>query len=334
MLQLGGGMEINMSRQKYYAYKNRDDEIRRLSTSGGAFYTIAEAIINRGGVVFGAAVREDCLVEHICVNKKEDLFRLQGSKYLQSRIGDTFTQAKNYLKDGVPVLFSGTPCQIAGLRNYLGKNNDLLYTCDIICHGVSSPLIWKKYIEYKEKQLGGKVSAVSFRNKKISTWSECHETITINGTVYDSSEYAKIFYDHEAMRQACYKCRFTNLSRPGDITLGDFWGVDKVHPEIYDELGVSFVMCNSDVGEILCDYLKDNGELIVADISQTRQPQLYKPVREPATRKQFWKIYDKEGISKILKLNNNPISRINIKRKTIFYIKKVGKKIIALRKEV
>lgn len=312
-----------MGEQRYYAFKNGDEDIRRRSTSGGAFIAIAEWIIENEGVVYGASLSPDNTVCHIRVDSLEEISKLSGSKYLQSAIGDTFKQVKNDLNAGKKVLFSGTPCQIAGLRKCIGRNNSGLYTCDIICHGVSSPLIWEEFIHYKENQLRGKVVAVCFRDKEDYQWSNCKEVIYVqneeSGTVkkHSADEYAKIFYDHEALRPSCYECRFTNINRPGDITLGDFWGIDKAHPEFYDEIGVSFIICSSEYGAELVEALKCKGDLIPAKLEETCQPQLYKPVRKPLTRNWFWKTYGKRGFSEIMKKNMNPRSLINIKRNTI-----------------
>lgn len=325
-----------MEQKQCYAFKHNSEEIRRCSTSGGAFSALAEAFIEQNGVVYGATLsKDDMLVRHIRIDSIEEISKLQGSKYLQSIIGDVYKQVKNDLAQGRNVLFSGTPCQIAGLKKYVRLNYNGLFTCDIICHGVSSPLIWQDYILFKEMQLGGKVKDVCFRDKQDYLWSNCKEIIYVENTntgiiqKESADEYAQIFYEHEAMRPSCYQCRFTNLERPGDITLGDFWEIEKTHPEIYDEIGVSFVMTNSEKGNKLVDILSSKGDIVKAALNETRQPQLYRSVRKPSTRHWFWSKYETRGIEYIIQNNLNKYSIINIRRWIIFKTKSVVKVTLA-----
>lgn len=319
-----------MDNNQCFAYRCLKEEVRKMSTSGGAFYSLAESIIKHGGVVFGAALSEDQSLCHICVNHIEDLPALCGAKYLQSNIGESFLKVKQYVEEQRTVLFVGTPCQIAGLNKYLGNVNQTLYTCDIICHGVSSPLIWKEFVLYKERTLKGKMEVVRFRDKLDYQWSNCKETFIINGRKYAADEYAKIFYDHDAFRPSCYSCHFANLNRQGDLTLGDFWGVEKAHPSIYDEKGVSFVMVNSKKGDKLLEILAGYGELVRSNVSNTRQPQLYKPVKKPITRWLFWNIYAHGGIEDVIRYNSNNLSLISIARNTTNSIKRLAKKFLRM----
>lgn len=189
-----------------FAFKHKDDRIRSRSTSGGAFSAIAEEIIRNGGIVYGASLNQgDMTVSHIRIDTIADVDRLRGSKYLQSRMGDTFIQVKIDLKSGKKVLFSGTPCQVAGLRHYLLKEYENLFTCDIICHGVSSPLIWKEFVNSIEREHRTKVINACFRDKEEYQWNNCKETLYVQapgtGEVakVPADDYAKIFYEHEAM---------------------------------------------------------------------------------------------------------------------------------------
>lgn len=319
-----------MEEKRCFAFKNKDERIRRLSTSGGAFSALAEHIINNNGIVYGAAFdQSDMSVQHIRVDSKEQIGLLRGSKYLQSKVGDSYVLAKKDLEEGKIVLFSGTPCQVDGLRQFVGKKQTKLYTCDIICHGVSSPMVWKEFIKYKESTVGKRIQGACFRDKEDYSWSNCQEVLYFemdgNGTAFKcpADEYAKIFYDHEAMRPSCYKCRYTNLNRPGDVTLGDFWGIDKTHPAIYDELGVSFIMQNTAKGQDLIDILSLSGCLEKAQINETRQPQLRKPVRKPATRKWFWSVFERQGIEEVIRQNSRKNSLINMRRRIISSVKTV-----------
>jgi coenzyme F420-reducing hydrogenase beta subunit len=323
-----------MTYKKCFAFKHVDDVVRSKSTSGGVFSAMANGILDLGGVVYGAAFcGEDMNVSHIRVDTIEEIDRLRGSKYLQSCMGNIYIQVKQDLTDGRTVLFSGTPCQVSGLRRYLSKEYDNLFTCDIICHGVSSPLIWKEYVNFMEHEKGGKVIKACFRDKEDYRWDDCKETLILKnfntGKIFKASadDYAKIFYEHEAMRPSCYNCLYTSINRIGDITMGDFWGVKMTHPELYDKNGVSFVMENTDKGKILTQLIKKKGVLKEAYLYETCQPQLYKPVRRPYTRKWFWKTYHNCGLQTIIKKNRNPYSVINIRRKTIVAIKTIVKRI-------
>lgn len=318
-----------MSEKECYAFKHSSEDIRRSSTSGGAFSALAEMVLEQGGVVFGASLMPNMSVDHRMIDIFEDLALLRGSKYLQSNTGNTFQQAKKELASGRFVLFAGTPCQISGLKRYLGEyaDSDYLLTCDIICHGVSSPMIWREYVKYKENIYGGKVTAACFRDKFGYGWSSCKETITVCSEKFASDDYTKIFYDHEAMRPSCYHCCFTNLDRIGDLTLGDFWGVDTAHPEIYDEIGVSLILVNSKKGRILLNGIGTKGKITPAKVSETRQPQLYKPVKEPATRPWFWRIYYSKGIEGVIKANSS-VSGISLVRNLIHNSKTIAKQIL------
>lgn len=319
-----------------FSFKHHDDRIRSRSTSGGAFSAIAETIIRNDGIVYGASLNQDDMtVSHIRIDSIADVDKLRGSKYLQSRMGDIFVQIKNDLKSGNTVLFSGTPCQVAGLRRYLIKEYENLFTCDIICHGVSSPLIWKEFVSAIEREHGTKVINACFRDKEGYQWKNCKETLCIQapgtGEVekISADDYAKVFYDHEAMRPSCYCCMYATVNRPGDITLGDFWGIETAHPELYDELGVSFVMKNTEKGDGLLQMLASNGVLKKASLNECRQPQLYKPIRKPSTRNWFWKTYYKKGFEEVIRNNRNSHSLINMRRNLIWKTKQVVKRLVS-----
>ena len=324
-----------MINKQCFAFKHKDDRIRSRSTSGGAFSAVAEEIIRNDGIVYGASLNQgDMTVSHIRIETIADVDKLRGSKYLQSRMGDTYIQVKKDLKSGKKVLFSGTPCQVAGLRRYLLKEYENLFTCDIICHGVSSPLIWKEFVSAIERKHRTKVINACFRDKEGYQWKNCKETLCVQDPCtgetakVSADDYAKIFYDHEAMRPACYSCPYTTVNRPGDITLGDFWGVETAHPELYDEKGVSFVMKNTEKGDVLVQILAANGVIKNASLTETHQPQLYKPVRKPSTRNWFWKTYFNKGLETVIRNNRNPHSLINLRRNSISYVKRILKCVI------
>lgn len=241
---------------------NLNEEIRLKSSSGGIFTLIAEKIIKQGGVVFGAAFSDDFrTVHHICVDNIDDLKKLRGSKYVQSKIGDSYKLAKDFLDSGRKVLFTGTPCQIGGLYSYLRKPYDNLFTQDIICHGVPSPLIWKKYLDEREKKAAAKVIDVCFRYK-VYGW----QTYSIAITFSNNSKYIKLRYDDPyinafasncCLRPSCYNCSFKGITRQSDLTLADLWGCQSYAPEMFDDRGVSLLLLHSNKGQELVRLIRD-----------------------------------------------------------------------------
>ncbi len=261
-------LTANAEKQIGYAAQMKDSDELRKSASGGMFYQAAKAVLSNGGIVYGAAFQNDLTVEHIRIDQTEDLHRLQGSKYVQSHIGDTFNQAKKDLEQGLSVLFSGTPCQIAGLYAVLGKNYDNLYTIDIICHGVPSQKLLRKSIELDEHKQKSKMVGYEFRNKEKRGWDCNYKKTYANGTEsYGSGKqdvYYKAFLNGETYRECCYQCKYASMNRLGDITLGDFWGIEKELPQFPTYNGVSCVLVNSEKGEKLFNFLKN--ELLYKEV--------------------------------------------------------------------
>jgi coenzyme F420-reducing hydrogenase beta subunit len=245
-----------------YAAINKSEDIRKASSSGGVFSYLAENIINRGGVVFGAAFSKDYhTVEHICVDTVDDLYKLRGSKYLQSVIGNSYKEAEVLLKEGRNVLFTGTPCQIEGLYAYLKKDYTCLYTADIICHGVPSPKVWDFYLKRKEKEIGAPVKQVTFRNKcsgwkyySVKMFFSNNETYTAR---FREDLYMEGFLKNLYLRPSCYDCAFKGINRISDITLGDFWGIDRIIPQMDDDKGISLVCIHTHKGKSLIEWQND-----------------------------------------------------------------------------
>lgn len=228
-----------------------DDTLRKNSASGGLFAMIAQEYLKKGGYVCGAAFSEDYRhVNHTIINDEKDLIRLQNSKYLQSNIGNIFSEIKELLEDNKQVLFSGTPCQVAGLNSYLEKNYDNLLTMDIVCHSVPSPFVWEKFVD--EIANGRNVSRVSFRNKKY-TWhaSQALEFELKNGfftTKIKDELFFRGFMERLIINDTCCNCKYTNLQRPADITIGDFGGIDKIDTDMDDKKGTSLLIINTSKG--------------------------------------------------------------------------------------
>ena len=243
--------------------KSSDDRVRNMSTSGGVFAGLAENTIGKGGIVFGAAFSEDLkAVKHTAIERKEDIIKLQGSKYVQSEIGDSFLQAKQELEKGRAVLFTGTPCQINGLNAYLGKEYDDLITCDIICHGVPAPAAYEKYISELESSACSKPVSVSFRDKTEGWKSYSFKAQFENGAEYRKlnveDPYLRAFVGNLDLRPSCHVCNAKGINRSSDLTLGDFWGMDKVCPEKNDGKGTSVIFANTEKGLDLIAELRES----------------------------------------------------------------------------
>lgn len=241
---------------KAFAAINKDEEVREQSSSGGVFYALAEWVINQGGVVFGARWNDKWEVVHDYAEDIEGVKAFMKSKYVQSIVGDTLLQTKKFLEDGRWVLYSGTPCQLGGLRAYLGKKYEKLIQVDIICHGVPSPGVWRSYLKdyYKNEQ----ILNINFRDKKDGWLGFNVVTTTNNRIIYEKqmeNPYFRYFLTNVYLRESCYDCKYRSYHRLSDITLADFWGVDKLCKEIFDNKGTSIVFVHSTMGEYVLDNM-------------------------------------------------------------------------------
>ena len=233
----------NNNNPSVYACWNKDEGIRYESSSGGAFSALAASVIEEDGVVYGAAYDNTMTVRHIAVTNNKDLYKLRGSKYVQSDLGNVFSDIKEHLNVGKKVLFSGTPCQVAGLKNFMMDKSADLITCDLFCHGVPSPGLFSKYIKYIEKKIGDKVVDYKFRSKQYGWGVTSRVVISEHGTQKvmknkDDSFYYGFAY-RLCLRNACYNCKYTKVERVGDITLGDFWELKK-SPSLSIKQGMGF----------------------------------------------------------------------------------------------
>lgn len=272
-----------------YACYNKDEEIRKESSSGGIFTLLASNIIDNGGIVYGAAFNQNFEVEHIEVTNKQDLSKLRGSKYVQSKLGNTYSKIKEHLNQNKLVYFSGTPCQIDGLLCFLNKKYDNLICQDIVCHGVPSPKIWKHYLKKFDLEKNAKIS---FRDKSTG-WDSYSFSIKQDNNSFkelsSQNEYMKVFLKDLCLRPSCYDCHSKSLHRNSDITLADFWGIKDVCPEMYDNKGTSLVFINSDKGKELFDKISNDIKYQEVDINEASKhnPSSFKSVNIPEKREEY-----------------------------------------------
>lgn len=292
---------MNWTEPKVYAVKHKNEETRAASQSGGAFTALSDKVLKEGGVIYGCVLTEDFWAVHIRAEDFQTRNLMRGSKYIQSKMADTYKRAQQDLKSGRKVLFSGTSCQVAGFRKFLGREYENLLCVDIICHGVPSPLIWKEYIEWQEKKRKGTVSAADFRNKLNFGWKSHIETLTMeDGRKINSRIFATLFYGHNALRPSCYACPFKSTMHPGDITIGDYWGIEKAAPEFEDNQGISILLVNSTVGERAFEAVKEYVYWKPTKIEDSMQEPLKAPFPRPAKRDLFWKDFSEKDFRYIV----------------------------------
>ena len=324
---------------KVFAAQNPNEEIRLKSSSGGIFTMLAESVIDEGGVVFGAQFDKNWEVEHAYTESKEGLAAFRGSKYLQSRTGETYKQARDFLKAGRKVLYSGTSCQIAGLKKFLRKEYDNLITVDVVCHGAPSPLVWRTYLDdFKKcpKGTAGKntvclslnetpvITGISFRDKSTgwkkygfvlrgksafkadkntvlsSVNTEEKHDVLLHETL-DKNLFMKIFLKNLCLRPSCSACPAKSGKCGSDITLADYWGIENHHPEWDDDKGTSLVLVNSEKGTSLFNNLATKNIITTYEEGFSGNPSIEHSIVETKYVDEFWKIF---ADSKLLHMND------------------------------
>ena len=310
---IGNDAKLHKPETVYAAsYKNKD--ISAKSASGGIFAALAKKILAEGGIVFGTAYTKEFNVEVESIEKIEDLPKLQGSKYVQSSMNDSYQNIKKELQTGREVLFCGVPCQVEALKRYLGRNYEDLLLVDIVCHGVPSNKMLKDYLSFLAKKKQMEVQSIQFRTKTKgqNVYGEiAYRQVSHTGEIayrqeplisYKSSYY-KLFLNCQTFRNSCYHCKFARTDRPGDISLCDYWGIEDEHPDFMKEVeqeglaGISAVMLNSKAGETF--FAKIEQEFVLKDstVEQVARhnPQLQAPSVETAERKQVLECYRQGG---------------------------------------
>lgn len=301
--------------EAYMAYTS-DEALRSRSSSGGIFSVLAREVLDRGGVIAGAAFDEDFSVRHILVEKDADLDRLRGSKYVQSRVEDTYAQISKLLKQGRLVLFTGVSCQVAGLKAFLGRDYENLYTVDVLCHGVPSPKVWARYCREQEGAYGQKLEGVSFRDKRTG-WRRYSIALNFGADTYycrpsKDDLYMQVFLRDICLRPSCHSCRFKAVPRLSDLTIGDAWGVEKHMPDMDDDRGTSVVLVNSQKGRDLWKTVAGNvisrqGEL---DVLLPKDAASRKSVKPHPNRTRFFTALDQgESMEQLCKLTRKSVYR-------------------------
>ena len=283
-----------------WAWRNKNDVDIMRSASGGAADSAARTILQNGGVVYGAAYDKNLVVRHIEVMNDWEREKIQSSKYVQSDLNDCYSKVKFQLTKGKKVLFTGTPCQVAGLYSFLGGDKPNLYTVDLICHGVPSPKFFRKYLEYQNRQMKGNVIYYNFRSKEMRGWGTQYLLKTKTKTktkTLSLDRYGKHFMSGDCYRESCYVCAYANMNRVGDLTVGDFWGIKKSHPKFYSPKGVSSVFINTEKGKTLFEEMKPLAEIESATLEEgmIKQHNLICPTRRPVNRDIFYKNIDEWG---------------------------------------
>jgi len=302
-------VNVHRGRQKGYAAKSSNAEDLKQSSSGGLFYAMAKTVIEAGGVVCGCGTDENLMPRHFIAKSLDDAKRMRGSKYVQSDINDIYTKVKYHLNQGTTVLFTGVPCQVAGLRNYLGKEYSNLYCVDIICHGVPSRRMYAAYLRWLEKRWGGEIAQIEFRSKKRHEWSL---TLNVHTKKKNGGEAEHLmigsldpfyynFLQGNTYRESCYTCAYSQEKRPGDITIGDFWGVENTHPELFDIRGLSCAIVNSEMGDELWNMIRS--EIVCDKVNPSDiinyNGNLRNPTKRPAIRDDIYRIVEEKGFEAI-----------------------------------
>lgn len=300
--QLGSESRNNEDIKETWASISGNETILRESSSGGLFTELAKLVLSEGGLVYGAAFEEDYhSVHHICVDNLEELKYLRGSKYLQSKTGNVYSEIKSALTEGRKVLFSGTPCQVAGLRKYLGKEYTELLLVDVICHGIPSPELWNEHLSSLEEKNESKAGFVNFRHKERG-WNEYGMYISFkNGKEYfkvlREEPYMKLFLLNCALKESCYQCRTKENGSFADITIGDFWGVENVEQDLNTKLGVSLALIHTEKGKEFFKRLPKNMVIKKTDYEKavSYNTSVYLASKRPAERDRFYQ--DQKALS-------------------------------------
>lgn len=301
-----------------YAGRLRDKTALLSSSSGGAFTALSDVFISSGNAVVAAVYNYNShTAEFQIIRNKEQRDEAKGSKYMQSKPGDVFREAYDWLVDnpGKELLFIGMGCQADAFRKYaeLKGISDHVYIVDIICHGSPSPKLWKEYAKRVEEKYG-KITYLTFKDKR-NGWKSPTAYVEAGGEEIPIKDYVKIFYNRCALRPSCYECPYAATERKTDMTIGDFWGIDERIPDFYDPNGNSLFLLHTDRGVELFDEIKPSLDYRSSDTVHCLQPNLEAPTSKSELRDKFWKDYQKKGMGYIMKEYGTVSMKSRIKNK-------------------
>lgn len=314
--------------QEVYAAKHLDEEVRKNSASGGAFTAISDYVLKQNGMIYGAVFNDTFEVVHSCAVNKEQRNRMRGSKYVQSRLGNIFQDIRANLEMGKLVLFTGTPCQCAGLKSYLNKNYANLILCDIVCHGVPSPMLWEDYKKYLEQKYQDKIKNITFRSKDKG-WSNSTMKVEFAHSLHrknmQEDPYYILFFSHQSMRPSCYQCIYASYHRETDLSLADFWGIENINKSFYDDKGISLILANTKRGKEIVEAIEKDLPLIRCNQKDCYQPIFEAPSKISHNRTGFWKEYQEGNSGRTIeKYGKLSLKQKVIKKAAVPLLKKSG----------
>ncbi len=312
--------------QAVWAYRATDKTVLTHSTSGGAFTAISDIVLDNGGVVAACVMDDTFTVRHVLTADKTVRDDMRRSKYVQSSTDGIFANVKDELKKGKVVLFVGTPCQTAQMSVYAGKYRNKLIACDFLCHGVPNNDFFKSHIAYLEKIYGRRATGYYFRGKKYG-WNHMLEEIEFEGKKIRGGKkvqaYSRFFYSGVSLRPSCHACRYRDTARSSDITIGDFWGINKILPAS-DNRGYSMIAANTPKGKDLVELLGNYGELTEVD-----KEKVLGRIGEPISnckidKKVFWQLFKNDGYDGVV----SKYTDTSFKGELLHNIKKMVKRIL------
>lgn len=277
-----------------YAVRHKNEEEVKTSRSGATFMALADFVLDQNGVVFGAEFANPKTVIHKSEITKDGVNKFKGSKYVQSDMGDCFTECAGHLKNDKMVLFSGTPCQVHGLLSFLNNKHismDKLITVDIVCHGVPSQKLWREYVAETERRHRVDIVSANFRNKELFGWRDHKESFVFSDATTTTTTWTTSFYNHVMFRESCYECPYTTPHRNSDMTLADYWGIEKNAAEFDDDKGVNLLLIHTKKGQEIFDKINEKLFFRKTELSTSMQPNLQHPSEKGSGYERFWSDY-------------------------------------------
>lgn len=310
--------------QGYMAINKNKEELEN-SASGGMFYILAKNVIEKKGVVFGVEYGEKLKVQHNYYETLEECKKFQGSKYLRSDIGNSYEKVKEFLNQDRYVLFTGTPCQCNALKTYLGKEYEKLIVCDIICHANPSQKVFDKYIKELEERENKKIEKFNFRDKENGWKNSAPIVYFEDGSKMEEKSFYNAFVGELFDRPSCHDCKFSSINRVTDFTIGDFWGIEKIMPEVNDDnTGISLLTVNSEKASSIFDEVKYNMEFKAVDKEVAFTYNHHSNVLPHKNRQKFFDNLDKMSVIE----NINSCLKVSLIKKVLRKCKRIVKKVL------